>query len=122
MPESHLHDVNRSDDTTLTGARAAEDQPRINPAQPGVPAGREPVAELLTLVCEQCGKDYFFDTEPPPSGMQCAKCGGTVFRAFNTSVGDEAADDFRDETERDLDPDDAEGDVLPGDIMDLNAL
>jgi hypothetical protein len=54
--------------------------------------------------------------------MKCEKCGGTVFRAFHETVGDEASDDFRDSTERDLDPDDPEGDVMPGDIMDLNRL
>jgi hypothetical protein len=54
--------------------------------------------------------------------MKCEKCGGTVFRSFYDAIGDEAADDFRDSTERDLDPDDAEGDVMPGDIMDLNRL
>ncbi|HUE96773.1 MAG TPA: hypothetical protein VMN39_08940 [Longimicrobiaceae bacterium] len=32
----------------------------------------------------------------------------------------EAAADFRDSTDRDLDADDAEGDTLPGDVMDLN--
>jgi DNA-directed RNA polymerase subunit RPC12/RpoP len=93
----------------------ATDQPRDNPA------GDAPT-EVLTLVCENCGKDYFFEDEPPPADMRCEKCGGTVFRSFHTSVGDEAADDFRDSTERDLDPDDAEGDVLPGDVMDLNNL
>jgi NAD-dependent SIR2 family protein deacetylase len=96
---------------------AATDQ-RENPAG-DPPGGSEPAGEVLTLVCENCGKDYFFDTEPPPVDMKCEKCGGTVFRSFHTSVG-EASDDFRDTTERDLDPDDAEGDVLPGDVMDLN--
>ena len=97
----------------------ATDQPRANPAG-DPPGGREPATEVLTLVCENCGKDYFFDDEPPPVDMKCEKCGSTVFRSFHTRVGDEAADDFRDTTERDLDPDDAEGDVLPGDVMDLN--
>jgi DNA-directed RNA polymerase subunit RPC12/RpoP len=92
----------------------ATDEPRDNPA------GDEAGTEVLTLVCENCGKDYFFEDDPPPPGMACQKCGGTVFRSFHTVVGDEAADDFRDSTERDLDPDDAEGDVLPGDVMDLN--
>ncbi len=45
-----------------------------------------------------------------------------MFRAFDTSVGDEVVDDFRDSTERDLDPDDPEGDALPGDVMDLNQI
>ena len=110
-----------SDDTTITGAKDAAEEPRRNPAGDAEP-GREPVDSLLTLVCETCGKNYFFDDEPPQPGMTCEKCGGTVFRSFYDSVGDEAADDFRDSTERDLDPDDPEGDVLPGDIMDLNRL
>ena len=96
----------------------ATDQPRDNPA--GDPPGREPTGEVLTLVCENCGKDYFFEEDAPEPGMKCEKCGGTVFRSFHTTMGDEASDDFRDSTERDLDPDDAEGDVMPGDVMDLN--
>jgi len=95
--------------------KQAHEQPRDNPA--GDVAGT-----VLTLVCEKCGKDYFFEDEPPPAGMTCEKCGGTVFRSFHETVGDEASDDFRDSTERDLDPDDAEGDVMPGDLMDLNRL
>ena len=84
------------------------------------PGGSEPRGQVLTLVCETCGKDYFFDDTQPEPGMACEKCGGTVFRSFHESTGDEAADDFRDTTDRDLDPDDAEGDVMPGDVMDLN--
>ncbi|HEV2149418.1 MAG TPA: hypothetical protein VGR37_18590 [Longimicrobiaceae bacterium] len=124
MREEHLHGAEAagSDDTTIVGATNAADEIRDNPADPGAPRGREPVTEVLTLVCEQCGKDYFFEDEPPPADMTCEKCGGTVFRAFHDSVGDEAADDFRDSTERDLDPDDPEGDALPGDLMDLNNL
>ena len=95
--------------------KQAQEQPRDNPA--GDAAGT-----VLTLVCEKCGKDYFFEDEAPPPGMACEKCGGTVFRSFHETVGDEASDDFRDSTERDLDPDDAEGDVMPGDILDLNRL
>ena len=96
--------------------KGAMEQPRDNPA------GSEPSGTVLTLVCEKCGKDYFFDDDSPPPEMTCEKCGGTVFRSFHETVGDEASDDFRDSTERDLDPDDAEGDVMPGDLMDLNRL
>jgi len=108
-----------SDDTTIARGKQATEQPRENPA--GDPQ-TAPVDSMLTLVCEKCGKDYFFDDEPPPPDMTCEKCGGTVFRSFYDAVGDEAADDFRDSTDRDLDPDDPEGDVMPGDIMDLNRL
>ena len=100
-------------------AAGAADQPRDNPAG-DAPEGREPRTRVLTLVCEKCGKDYFFEDEQPDPDMACEKCGGTVFRSFHDTVGDEASDDFRDSTERDLDPDDAEGDVMPGDVMDLN--
>jgi hypothetical protein len=107
MPEER-HDT--GSDAGPAQQAGAEDQPR------GETAG----VEVLTLVCETCGKDYFFEDRQPPAGMRCEKCGGTVFRTFHDHTGDEAADDFRDSTARDLDPDDAEGDVLTGDIMDLN--
>jgi hypothetical protein len=94
-------------------AAAEPDPPRESPA--GAARG-----EVLTLVCEMCGKDYFFEDEQPPAGMKCEKCGSTVFRTFHDHRGDEAADDFRDTTARDLHPDDPEGDVLPGDVMDLD--
>jgi hypothetical protein len=75
---------------------------------------------VLTLVCLQCGKEYFF-SESPPEGLSCEKCAGTVFRSFySPEEGDEAAEDFRDSTSRDLDPDDAEGEAMPGDVIDLN--
>lgn len=119
MPEDNNQRYD-SDDTSIVAGKQAHEQPRDNPAGEAEP-GR-PVETLLTLVCETCGKDYFFDDEQPQPGMTCEKCGGTVFRSFHESVGGEAADDFRDSTERDTDPDDPEGDVMPGDIMDLNRL
>lgn len=123
MRDEHLHpgEAAGSDDTTIVGAKHAAEQPRDNPAG-DAPRGGEPATAVLTLVCETCGKDYFYEDEAPPSDLACEKCGGTVFRSFYSTVGDEAADDFRDSTERDLDPDDPEGDVLPGDVMDLNRI
>ncbi len=126
MREEHTHDTpsagqGAADDATIARGKIATDQLRANPAG-DPPRGRDPETEVLTLICETCGKNYFFEDEPPPPDMKCEKCGGTVFRAFQESVGDEAADDFRDTTERDLDPDDPEGDTLPGDLMDLNNL
>ena len=84
------------------------------------PSPSDSPTRVLTLVCEECGKDYFFEDEAPPADLRCEKCGNTVFRSFHSAVGDEVADDFRDSTARDLDPDDAEGDTLPGDVMDLD--
>lgn len=85
-------------------------------------AAPSPAAEerVLTLICVKCGTEYYFSEEGPPEGISCEKCGNTVFRSFDSDAGDEVADDFRDSTERDLDPDDAEGDTLPGDVLDLN--
>ncbi len=124
MREEHLHgaEAAESDDTTIVGAVDAREQLRDNPADPSVPRGKEPVTEVLTLICESCGKSYFFEDEAPSADLACEKCGGTVFRSFQDSVGDEVVDDFRDATERDLNPDDPEGDTLPGDLLDLNNL
>jgi ribosomal protein S27AE len=76
---------------------------------------------VLTLVCFKCGSEYFFSDEAPDPNLTCGKCGNTVFRTYYThEEGDEADEEFRAETERDLDPDDAEGDALPGDLLDLD--
>lgn len=124
MREPHLHDTDDSDDATIVRGKTETEQPRENPAgeAPDGASHPRPVQEVLTLVCEKCGKDYFFEDEAPPEDMTCEKCGNTVFRAFDSAVGDEASDDFRDSTERDLHPDDPEGDALPGDVMDLNRI
>lgn len=116
MHSEHLHQFDPSDGAALSGGKQASETPRENPA--GERAG-EPET-VLALICETCGKDYFFDSAPPPERMSCAKCGGRVFRPFETTVGDEVLDDFRDSTERDLSTDAAEGETLPGDVMDLN--
>lgn len=77
---------------------------------------------VLTLVCLTCGKEYFFADSEPPEGMSCERCGSTVFRNFfSPTDGDDAAQDFQDSTARNLDPDDAEGETMPGDVMDLNS-
>jgi hypothetical protein len=76
---------------------------------------------VLTLVCLKCGTEYYFSEGAPPRGMTCEKCGNGVFRDFfSPAEGSEASDDFDETTSRDLDPDDAEGDTLPGDVLDLN--
>ena len=100
-------------------AKGAAESIRANPAGEVSDGGE---THVVTLICETCGKDYSFEDESPPAGLKCEKCGSTVFRAFDASVGDEAADDFRDSTARDTNPDDPEGDTLPGDILDLNRL
>ena len=76
---------------------------------------------VLTLVCFKCGTEYYYAEGEPPPELTCGKCGNTVFRSFYSALeGDEVADDFEESTGRDLDPDDAEGDSAPGDVLDLN--
>ncbi|CAN5711005.1 hypothetical protein BH23GEM6_BH23GEM6_23060 [soil metagenome] len=108
----------RGEQSTAHGASAA--QSRDEPGLESAGGASEPAEGVLTLVCLQCGKEYFFTDTAPPDGITCEKCGGSVFRNFFSAEGDEVADNFRDETERDLDPDDPEGDTLPGDLIDLN--
>ena len=83
---------------------------------------QQPSQGVLTLVCLTCGQEYYFTDTRPPGGMACEKCGSTVFRDFfSPTENAEVSDDFDDTTGRDLDPDDAEGDAMPGDVIDLDA-
>lgn len=84
-------------------------------------AGQGDEGGVLTLLCVKCGHEYYFSEGPPPAGISCEKCVNGVFREFFTPrAGDEAAEDFEETTARDLATDDAEGDTLPGDLLDLN--
>lgn len=75
---------------------------------------------VLVAVCEECGREYFFQ-EDMPRELVCDRCGNKVFRTFEAdTVPDEADDEFREETERDLAPDDPACDAVDGDIGDLN--
>jgi hypothetical protein len=82
---------------------------------------RDEPAGVLTRVCLTCGQEYYLTGGDTGAGMICEKCGSTVFREFfSHTENDEAATDFADSTDRDLDPDDPEGDALPGDVIDLD--
>ena len=74
--------------------------------------------DVLTEICVKCGNEYYFSNGERPEELKCEKCGGTVFRSF-ASGGGEASEDFEESTGRDLNSDDAEGDTLPGDLLDL---
>jgi DNA-directed RNA polymerase subunit RPC12/RpoP len=82
----------------------------------------ESSGDVLLLVCMTCGREYQFESgEEPPEDLKCEKCGSEVFRTFeDAAVLDEARAEFRDETERDLAPDDPEGEATRGDLHDLN--
>lgn len=78
---------------------------------------------VLVQICIECGKEYMYDDEEPPEDLTCDKCGNSVFRAFHASRrSDEAADDFRETTDRDLLTTDSASDVTRGDLHDLNNL
>jgi predicted nucleic acid-binding Zn-ribbon protein len=78
---------------------------------------------VLVQICIECGKEYTFDDRSTPEDLTCEKCGNTVFRAFHASRrSDEAADDFRDSTDRDVLTTDSASDVTRGDLHDLNNL
>ncbi len=80
-----------------------------------------PVGEVVVMVCVECGEEYPFDREPPED-LVCDRCGNSVFRTFigQAPRDDEAEEDFRDSTERDLAADAGASDVRPGDLYDLN--
>jgi ribosomal protein S27AE len=107
-----------AEESSPEGMRAAA--ARDNPGPDTAGRTGAPAEGVLTLICFKCGTEYFFADESPPAGLTCEKCGNTVFRSFFSPQDDEVARDFRDSTARDLDPDDAEGDALPGDALDLN--
>jgi DNA-directed RNA polymerase subunit RPC12/RpoP len=76
---------------------------------------------FLTYVCVKCGNEYYFGESEIPAPLECGRCSNTVFRGYFTHESeDEAAADFEDSTHRDLHTDDAEGDAMPGDVLDLN--
>lgn len=78
--------------------------------------------DVLVQVCLQCGKEYMFDGEAPDE-LACEKCGSRVFRSFYADrQADEAADDFRDTTDRDTGTTDPATDVSRGDLHDLGNL
>jgi hypothetical protein len=103
--------------SSVEGSRAAES--REDPGMEAVGRTRAESEGVLTSICLTCGKEYFSEGEAP-ADLQCEKCGNQVFRSFFTPEDDEVEADFRESTARDLDPDDAEGDTLPGDLADLN--
>lgn len=78
-------------------------------------------ADVVLMVCIECGTEHELEDGESAAGLTCAKCGGEVFRRFEgTASPGEAAADFRDATERDLDTDAPAGDATPGDLHDLN--
>lgn len=75
---------------------------------------------LLTLVCVMCGKEKFYETQPPET-VTCDRCGSTVFRSFLTPThADEATLSQLEETTRSIALDEESPDISTGDVRDLN--
>ena len=82
---------------------------------------KEGAQGILTQICVKCGKEYYYDRQPPPAKQTCERCGNQVFRSFfAVTDNDEAEQDVRDSTERDTDADDGATDITPSDLADLN--
>lgn len=76
---------------------------------------------VLTQVCVECGKEYFYDETPPPDNQECERCGNTVFRSFfDATSPDDVTEDFNETTQRDLTTEAPASDVTRGDLYDLN--
>lgn len=76
---------------------------------------------VLTQVCIECGKEYYYDRVEPPAEQVCERCGNRVFRSFfDVTQKDDVNADFEETTSRDLKTDDPATDLAPGDLYDLN--
>jgi hypothetical protein len=85
-----------------------------------MPEQGRPVGEVQILICMQCGKEFLYETEPPPVGLCCDKCGNGVFRAYVVAThADDVEQEFREETERDLGPEEGPTEVTDDDLRDL---
>jgi predicted nucleic acid-binding Zn-ribbon protein len=83
--------------------------------------GSERGEGVLTQVCVNCGKEYFYESDAPPRNQTCERCGGQVFRSFYAVTDpDDVQQDFQETTGRDTAPDDPGTDITPGDLHDLN--
>lgn len=79
-------------------------------------------AEVITLVCLQCGNEKFFVGEVPPR-LKCERCGGTVFREFTTpTVPDEAVISGLEEQARSIQYGDSSPQTTRDEVRDLGQL
>ncbi|HET9426520.1 MAG TPA: hypothetical protein VFO55_14205 [Gemmatimonadaceae bacterium] len=76
---------------------------------------------LVTLVCITCGREQFHARSVPQSAV-CDRCGGTVFRAFDTPTEpDDATIASLEEQARSLSYGDPSPDSTRGDVHDLDS-
>jgi hypothetical protein len=75
---------------------------------------------IVTLVCMTCGNEKFYDNSVPQS-TTCDKCGGTVFRTFDTPTQpDDATIASLEQQARSFGFGDASPDTDLGDARDLD--
>ena len=77
------------------------------------------IASVTTMVCLTCGAEQFFENDVPTS-IKCPRCGGTVFRAFDTPTArDEATIAHLEEEARSIQYGDASPQTAPEEVRDL---
>jgi hypothetical protein len=82
------------------------------------PTGKD--GAVATMICVTCGNERFFDG-PVPGAITCDKCGGTVFREFDTpAADDQAAASAAEEQARSMAYGDASPDTAPDEVIDLD--
>ena len=75
---------------------------------------------IVSMICITCGNEKSFDRQVP-TALTCEKCGGTVFREFDTpTVPDEATIDALDSQARSRAFGDPSPDTGPDEILDLD--
>jgi DNA-directed RNA polymerase subunit RPC12/RpoP len=76
---------------------------------------------IMSLVCLTCGNEKDYD-KAVPNAVTCEKCGGTVFRNFETPTEpDDATIATLEEQARSISYGDSSPDTEPGDVRDLDS-
>lgn len=101
--------------------RGDREVPREAESEPGARARTDSDVAMTTMVCITCGNEEFFDQRVPET-LKCRRCGGTVFRTFETpEATDEAAAAAAEEAARSIAYGDASPDTAPDEVRDLDA-
>jgi len=75
---------------------------------------------VVSLVCITCGNELHYD-RAVPAAPKCAKCGGTVFREYDTPTEpDEATTAQLEEQTRSMALDDVAPETALDDVRDLD--
>lgn len=114
----------RDDEGTRDGQRSDAEAPLQREAH-GDALRRElakpTIASVTTMVCVTCGAEQFFEGHAP-SHLKCPRCGGSVFRTFDTPTErDEATIAHLEEEARSVQYGDSSPQTSPEDVRDLEA-